>query len=421
MISTKISLRFLIIVCTIVATFNANGQSQPLIKNGKWLCVIKRLDGHTIPFHFIASTIKGKQVIHIVNGADKLLVDDITQTKDSILITLPFFNANLLVKSTSTNRLEGFYIKKQGERVQSIPIVAEWGINKRYPLARKANFSANGTWDVAFSSKNNVINKAVGSFVQASNGVVTGSFLTPTGDYRFLEGVVSGDTLQLSGFDGGFAQYFQAIFKNDSTLEEGSYISGAIGASGWSAQKNDNAHLPDEYSYSHLKDGESKLTFTFPNTEGKQVSITDEKYRNKVVIIQILGSWCPNCMDETSFLSKFYNENKQRGIEIIGLTYERTEDYEASKKAVAIYQKRFNVQYPILITGVTPADPYRVEKTLPQIDKIAAFPTSIFIDKKGQVRKIHTGYDGPGTGKFYEQFKTEFNELINELLTEESK
>lgn len=421
MISTTFLLRFFIFFSFIVAFFDSIGQPQQFIKNGKWLCVIKRLDGHTIPFNFIASNIKGKQVIHIVNGADKLLVDDISQAKDSILITLPFFNAHLLVKSTSTNRLEGFYIKKQGEKQQRIPIVAEWGISKRYPLAKKAKFSANGSWDVAFSTKNNEINKAVGSFVQAPNGVVTGSFLTPTGDYRFLEGVVSGDTLQLSGFDGGFAQYFQAIFKNDSTLVEGSYISGAIGSSGWSAQKNDYAHLPDEYSYSHMKNGESTLTFSFPNTDGKQVSINDEKYRNKVVIIQILGSWCPNCMDETSFLSKFYNENKQRGIEIIGLTYERTEDFEASKRAVAIYQKRFNVQYPILITGVTPADPYRVEKTLPQMDKIAAFPTSIFIDKKGQVRKIHTGYDGPGTGKFYEQFKTEFNELINELLTEETK
>jgi peroxiredoxin len=199
---------------------------------------------------------------------------------------------------------------------------------------------------------------------------------------------------------------------------DGKYFSGAVASTQWSALKNDTAHLPDEYSYTHLREGETSLNFKFKNTKGEFVSIKDEKYKNKVVVVQILGSWCPNCMDETAFLSKFYNSNKQRGFEVIGLSYERYDNFEDSKKALAVYQKRFNVQYPFLITGVKPSDPQIVEKTLPQIDKIASFPTAIFIDKKGNVRKIHSGYDGPGTGKFYEAFVKEFNEYINELLAE---
>lgn len=123
-------------------------------------------------------------------------------------------------------------------------------------------------------------------------------------------------------------------------------------------------------------------------------------------------------MDETRFLSEYYNRNKQKGVEVLALAYERTTDFETSKASLQRFQKRFNVQYPILITGVTVSDPFRLEKTLPQLDRIAAFPTTIFIDKRGVVRKIHSGFNGPGTGVHYEHFQKEFDETIETLLNE---
>jgi len=151
---------------------------------------------------------------------------------------------------------------------------------------------------------------------------------------------------------------------------------------------------------------------------GRQVSIDDETFQNKVLVIQILGSWCPNCMDETKFLSEYYKKNHQRDIEIIGLAYERTADFKSSQKALQSFQKRFGVTYPILITGVTVSDPLRAEKTLPQLEKIEAFPTTIFVDKKGNIRKTHSGFNGPATGEHYTKFKEEFNEIIDQLLAE---
>jgi thiol-disulfide isomerase/thioredoxin len=402
----------------ILFTGQVFGQKKFSIKNGIWLGVITRPDSNKIQFNFTSSTLQGKQVINIINGDERLLVDDISIVNDSILLTLPFFNASLIVSNHNSNKLVGFYSKKQNDKSNRIPFSAYFGVKKRFANTIKAKYSADGTWEVAFKTRNS-INNAIGSFVQNKEGIVTGSFLTPTGDYRFLEGVVSGDTLKLSGFDGGFASYFEAKFINDSTIIDGKYFSGATGSTQWTALKNDTIQLPDEYGYSKIKAGEeARLNFKFKSTAGDTVSILDEKYKGKVVIVQILGSWCPNCMDETSFLSNYYNTNKNKGIEIIGLAYERNDNFEQSKKALSNYQKRFNVKYPFLVTGVTPSDPQRVEKTLPQIDKIAAFPTTLFIDKKGLIRKIHTGYDGPGTGKFYDQFKIEFNDLVNELLNE---
>ena len=160
------------------------------------------------------------------------------------------------------------------------------------------------------------------------------------------------------------------------------------------------------------------LHFRFPDLNGHMISLQDPAFRNKVVIIQILGSWCPNCMDETRFLAPWYIQNKSRPIAIIGLAYERTTSFANTKRLLQPFINRFNVIYPILATGVSVNDSLRTEKTLPEIQKIIGFPTTIFIDKKGVVRKIDTGFNGPGTGEHYEIFKKEFNELINSLVNE---
>jgi thiol-disulfide isomerase/thioredoxin len=148
------------------------------------------------------------------------------------------------------------------------------------------------------------------------------------------------------------------------------------------------------------------------------VSINDERFRNKVVIVQLMGSWCPNCMDETKFLSEYYQQNKHKGIEVISLAYEYSEDYERSRNSLRKFQQRFNVKYPMLITGAKTSDSLRTDKTLPQLTPIKMFPTTIFIGRDGKVKKIDTGFTGPGTGEHYIEFVKRFNATVNKLLTE---
>ena len=334
---------------------------KPIIKKGIWQAVIQRSDGNNIQFNFISGVKNGKPFITILNADEKLLIDDIKPYKDSVLITLPFFSARLRVKVLGDNILKGIYIKGSGDKKTEIPITAVWGIKERFKSYAKAKRNITGTWAVTFRGRKTP-SQAVGTFEQSIDGKVKGSFLTPAGDYRFLEGIVSGDTLKLSGFDGGFASCFTGIIQNDSTIADGHFYFGAVLHDTWQANKNDNAQLPDEFSYSHLRPGETSLSFSFKDTDGKTVSIKDKKYEGKVVVVQILGSWCPNCMDETEFLSDYYAKNKNRGVEVIGLAYERTENFFESKKALEPFRKRFNVQYPFLITGVTPSDSERVEK-----------------------------------------------------------
>ena len=161
---------------------------------------------------------------------------------------------------------------------------------------------------------------------------------------------------------------------------------------------------------------ETPLAFTFKDIDGRSVSLGDPRFKGKVVLLQIMGSWCPNCMDETRFLSSFYKEYQNKGVEIIALAYERSTDFTRSQASLRSVRDRFQVSYPMLITGVTVSDPQRAEKTLPQLEKIVNFPTTIFINKAGQIAKIHTGFSGPGTGDHYEEQKKEIYETVNSLL-----
>jgi thiol-disulfide isomerase/thioredoxin len=150
------------------------------------------------------------------------------------------------------------------------------------------------------------------------------------------------------------------------------------------------------------------------------VSIKDSRFKGKVVVIQLMGSWCPNCMDETAFMSEYYDKNKQRGIEMIGLAYEYTTDIKRSRTSLRKFQKRFNVHYPLLITPVTVSDPQRTEKTLPQLTGIKVFPTTLILDRNGKVSEITTDFFGPGTGEYYTKFKEEFERKIDKLVKNQS-
>jgi thiol-disulfide isomerase/thioredoxin len=227
---------------------------------------------------------------------------------------------------------------------------------------------------------------------------------------------MDGDSLRLSCFDGGHAFYFTARLEEDGKLSGGQYFSGASGYETWTAVMDASAALPDEFTLTKWNKDAGPLAFAFKDIEGRKVSLSEKRFSGKVVLIQIMGSWCPNCMDETRFLSTFYNEYHSKGVEIIGLAYERTTDFARSQASLRSFQQRFQVKYPMLITGVAVGDPRRAEKTLPQLQEIVGFPTTIFLDKTGKISRIHTGFSGPGTGDHYEAQKKEIRRTVDELL-----
>lgn len=387
------------------------------LKNGMWRATIQRKDGQQIVFNFLSKDSAGKKIIYVINGVEHLLVDSIETRADSVFIQMPFFESGFAAKITSQGNLQGEWIKHYGKRILRLPFEAEYNNAKRFEVSSSPAANISGRWVSTFKGANKTFTFVTEFKQQGSH--LSGTVLDPTGDFRFLDGVVSGDSLKLSTFDGGNAYLLTAKIDDNNTISGGKFYAGATGTEDWSAVKNENAKITDNLEGAQLNPDEGKLNFTFPDSkDGKMISINDKRFKNKVVVIQILGSWCPNCMDETKFLSDYYNKNHQKGFEVIGLAYERTTDFKSSQKALLPFKKRFNVQYPILITGVSVSDPDLTQKTLPQIQKIKAFPTSIFIDKKGNIRKIDSGFNGPATGEYYTEFKKEFNQIIQKLLAE---
>ncbi len=382
----------------------------------KWRAVIHRQDNNNIVFTFEEQQKDEKTVLYVLNAGERLRVDSVRFTDDSVFIKMPVFESSFKAKTTG-GKWNGVWIRGTSGEEQVMPFTAEKN-DYRFALTDgPSKVNINGRWAVKFAGDSAGKANSIAEFRQNGN-MIEGTFLTPTGDYRFLEGVVTGNTLKMSGFDGGHAVLFTADIIDKNTIQNGKHFSGFKYSEGWSAVKDANAKVKTDEAAMFLKPGEEKLNFRFPDINGHPVSINDHRFKNKVVIVQLMGSWCPNCMDETAFLSDYYNKNKQRGIEIVALAYEYSTDFERSQKSLRKFQQRFNVQYPILITGVTVSDSLRTEKTLPQLTPIKVFPSSIIIDKQGKVRKLDTGFFGPGTGEHYEAYKKEFYETVNKLLEE---
>lgn len=403
------------LVALLTATTYITNAQIPLTA-GKWHASLARDDHESIVFDLDVSSQNGKPVFYVVNGDEHMLVNDVHMLKDSLFIEMPVFESSFKLKIVSKDSIAGSWIKRGALRDLTMPFTATSKQQYRFlPINGNAKVKAGGKWKIDFTHGDKH-DPAIGNFVQKGNAV-TGSILTPSGDYRYLSGTVTGNLLQLSTFDGNHAMLFRGNIQGDSIVQAKVFSSNAP-AGEWSGRRDAGVTLPDE-KITALKDGQNgKLDFTFSDIDGNQVSINDERFKNKVVIIQLMGSWCPNCMDETAFMSAYYKKNKDRGVEMIGLAYEYTTDLERSKASVRKFQKRFDVQYPLLIAGATVTDPQRTEKTLPQLDAIKVFPTTLILDKTGKVSEITTDFFGPGTGEYYTAYKARFEKTIDALLKE---
>lgn len=388
--------------------------SNAQVQNGTWRGAIIRTDAVPIYFNFEIKNQQGNPVLIFKNGSERIQVDEVKVWGDSISFQMPFYESTFEATISDKGTMEGVWNKWSYDTVVSLPFIALPGIKQRFAaIDGKAENNITGKWDVTLYAAEGLGRKAVATFHQKKNQL-TGSFLTPTGDFRFLEGIVTGDKIMLSTFDGGLAYYFEANIKKDSIVDGKFYIGGTR-VDTWVAQKNEQAELAfDEVIPTILS--KTPVDFSFLDVEGRTVNLSDSKFDNKIVILQVMGSWCPNCMDETKFLSEVYKQYQNRGVEIIGLAYELSTDFERSQKSLQRVIDRFKVQYPILITGVKSNDEEKTEKTIPQISPIKTFPTTIFLNQKKEIVKVHAGFAGPGTEGFFEQYVKDFKQTLEILL-----
>lgn len=388
------------------------------VKSGTWRATLTR-DGQTLPFllDIEANSDGSTYSAYAVNGEERFKMDTAYVENDSLHIPMSLYDSELVGK-VGEGRLTGVWRLSRVDKVGGeLPFEAVLGEDYRFfkTTVTPAAASFGGTWAVQFQSEDPADSyEAVGIFEQEDDEV-QGTFLTPTGDYRYLAGNVQGDSLFLSCFDGSHVYLFKAARQSDGTLQGKAWY-GLEGSETWAAKLDPNAKLPDANALTYLKPGYETFDFKFPNADGKMVSLQDPAFKDKVVVVQIMGSWCPNCMDETRFLSPWYKKNRNRGVEIVGLAFERSKKMEDSAPKLRKMAERYDVYYPIVLAGLSDKD--SAATALPMLNHIMSFPTTIVLDKKHKVRNIHTGFSGPGTGKYYDEFVTDFNRLIDKLVAE---
>lgn len=385
------------------------------ISSGKWRGSLIRKDEISIPFVFDIETKQSGVIMSIINAEDTLRVNNFRLIGDSVLITLPFFDAEFMVKVSAT-KMQGRWTRHLPMGNTSIPFEAS--INQtRFDESHKITPNLNNTWDVKFfDTAFKDSSDAIGKF-QSSPTKITGTFLTSTGDYRFLEGVFDGEKIRLSTFDGSHAYLVIADFNpQNNRISNGVFYSGLNNKEFWNASFNPKAALPDAEKLTFLKQGFESIKFEFSDLDNKPITLEDARFRGKVVLLQIMGSWCPNCLDESKLMTSIYQQYQSSGLEIIGLCFEKSEDINIVKKNIGNFKNQLNITYPLVIAGNTQKG--SVNKALPMLANFVAFPTLIIIDKKGKVRNIHTGYSGPATGIYFTKFKDHFIANLEKYLNE---
>lgn len=255
-------------------------------QEGSYSAQLHRADGNKIAFTFDWKAENGQNVWYIKNGSEKIRVDNFTSAGDSFFVEMPVFESHFRFV-LSNKQISGVWIKKGSVRTQQLAFTASPGKN-RFTPGGAASRNITGRWSVEFSNGKKTTG-SVAEFMQKGN-LLTGTFLSSTGDYRYLEGIVRKDSLYLSGFDGSHAVLFRAKIDDVNTISGGSLYSGATATEHWKATKDDSARLSNESVAMHVKPGHESLNFAFPDINGQMVSINSERFRNKVTIVQIMGS-----------------------------------------------------------------------------------------------------------------------------------
>jgi peroxiredoxin len=380
------------------------------LQKGTYRAVLKVQDNQELPFIF---EVKNDSVLSIFNAEEIIKVDEITYRNDSVIIQTPFFEGYIIAKIEGET-LKGSFIKPSLDRI--VPFKATKN-SVRFSSKKVATKNITGNWETVFS-ENSADERyiAKGVFNQKGN-TITGTFRTTTGDYRYLEGIVDGDSLKLSTFDGAHAFLFNA--KVTDTTMNGFFYSGNHWKEPFTAKLNNDYELPHEENLTFIKKGYEQFDFSFPDTRGRIVSLSDQRFKNKLLIIQIMGTWCPNCLDESKFLVNYIKENPNKNIEVIAIAFEVAKTREIAFKSINRLKDRLGIKYPVLLAQYgNLADKKLAQQKLPMLNHLISYPTTIFIDKSRKVRKVHTGFNGPATNKKYEDFKIEFKNFMNILVNE---
>ena len=382
-----------------------SAQGRPSLA-GLWDAAVV-VNGLEIPFRFEISGSDATPTGWFFNGDEK--VTSTAGKFENGALTLNFDHYATAVEASLVNgRLAGIY----NRGASFYPFYA-----KRFtpPTAFPNEVPAiDGLWQIG----NVVSNKGEAAWrfiVRQSGAEVTAAILRVDGDTGALAGTYRNGKFIVSHFSGARPLVLELTPQKDGSLEIlRNRTEKMIAVKAADAKLKDVPEPTDPSRHSSVKNPTEPFKFAFPDINGKLVSSTDERFRGKVVIVGIGGSWCPNCHDEAPFLSELYTKYGAKGLEIVELSFEEDAQKVKGYPRLIAFNKRYGVNFTVLLAG----DQADVAEKVPQIHNLNSFPTTIFIGKDGLVRGVHAGFAGAASGAFHGTAKDEITATVERLLAE---
>jgi thiol-disulfide isomerase/thioredoxin len=348
-------------------------------------------------------------------GGESVEVD-----RQSLRVEYPHFDSVLEISDPDGDgRWSGTWSKDRGSSgVAVLQATAEQAPAQQFngfePIkseSQNADFS--GRWSVHFKSSDD---PAIGVFEisKLDPETITGTFLTTTGDYRYLAGRVDGDLMRLSTFDGAHAFLFHARMQPDGTIQ-GDFWSGNWHHETWTATRDPDALLPDMFAQTTVADADALDDLTFKALDGTPTKVIDllDATAAPARVLYVFGTWCPNCADAAAELKRLKDLHGDN-LGVVGLAFELTDDHERSATQVRRYLERHGGTWPILIAGLS--DKSKASAELPILDKVRSYPTTIFLNSANEIVSVHTGFTGPATGEAFSDQQREYERIITELI-----
>lgn len=409
-------MKLLAILLTTLVAYSSHAQKNNKLQicKGRWLASLQLNAQDVLPFELEVEKKESGLQLSVVNGDEMIVLEKAVFKNDTAHVRFPYFNSELVFVVDSKKQISGYWQNFNKGAKYTIPFAAQKSKSDRFRTEKKEEtMNVDGRWKVAFEPGTDSEYPAVGIFNQFDK-TVTGTFLTETGDYRYLAGNVRGDSLNLSCFDGSHAFLFKAVMQGDSL--KGRFFSGNHWESNWTAKRNEAFELASPEDLTFLKEGQ-QVTFKLENLEGNAVQFPNAELEGKVIIIQIMGTWCPNCLDETMYYKSLVEKYGARGLEIVSVCYEAGDSFEQYVTNIERLREKLSLdEFNFLVGGN--ASKSLASEHFHMLNDIISFPTSIFIGRDGEVMRVHTGFNGPGTGVYYTEYVEKTNALVEFMLAQ---
>ncbi len=391
---------------------------------GEWRSVLISPGGE-LPFGLAITFSEGRLQAVIRNGQEEVPTSAVVVDGDRVSIEMDWYDSKLDGRISGDGlNIEGTWRKIVPGGVSELPWMAEKSVLRRFQAIESSGIQTTGlaavtdvagAWRITFTDDSGD-EDARGEFEQDGERV-SGTILTSTGDYRYLEGSYEKGVLRLSTFDGAHAFLFHAVELADGTLD-GDFWSRDSSHTKWTAERAgaEDPVLPDPWNEVKVTSDDRRFRFSFADRSGSVLASDEPVFENKVVLVNLFGSWCPNCNDEAPILAGWHRRWSAEGLEIVGLAFEFSGDPERDRRVLDRFRQRYDIEYPLLLAGIS--DKAEAALAVPDISAVLSYPTTIFIGRDGRVRWIHSGFAGPGTGNHHEELVAEMEEKIVTLLEE---